>query len=111
MQAGDSTLTIFFQCHNEESSVPPVHSAAPEVPREEREREQMNAPQVLSMAETIATAVEDALRNVLGNRNMFEPVKRSPRRRKNEDEQVQLEKATEPTQHRDFILVSSTMPA
>ncbi|KAI9464877.1 hypothetical protein HD554DRAFT_2174942 [Boletus coccyginus] len=95
---------VFLECHNEESSVPPVHSAAPEVPRGEREREQMNAPQVLSMAETIAMAVEDALRNILGNQNMFEPVKCSPRWRKNEDEQVQLEKATEPTQHRDFIL-------
>ena len=60
------------------------------------------------MTKAIAKAFEIALCNVLGSDrslNATSPHKHSPRRKKIEDREVALEKATEPNHHQDFILV------
>ena len=56
--------------------------------------------------DAITKAVEVALHNFLGQNSSLRPDKRSPRRRWVEDREVELEKASEPSHHRDFILVS-----
>ncbi|KAI5987192.1 hypothetical protein EDD15DRAFT_2372596 [Pisolithus albus] len=55
--------------------------------------------------ESIATVVEQVLRNIFGEKGSFQSrAKPSPRRRKMEDEEVRRQKAVEPSVHRDFIL-------
>ncbi|KAG2052996.1 hypothetical protein BDR06DRAFT_972674 [Suillus hirtellus] len=82
-----------------------------EVPRESSEEdvpppEQHNpSPRAsLSMEDTIARGVEAALRRVLVNKEFSGLKKRSPRRRKTEEEEVQREKASESNYERDFLL-------
>ncbi|KIJ68876.1 hypothetical protein HYDPIDRAFT_25128 [Hydnomerulius pinastri MD-312] len=70
----------------------------------ETEPERHGPTTVSSMAEAVAKAIEVALRNVLGGGNTFGTPKRLPRWRRVEDQEVELEKVTEPSQHRDFIL-------
>lgn len=58
----------------------------------------------------LARVIEIALRNVLGqggDSRQKNPPKRSPRRKKVEDNEVNLEKASESSKERDFILVCS----
>ncbi|KAG6375694.1 hypothetical protein JVT61DRAFT_3268 [Boletus reticuloceps] len=54
----------------------------------------------------ITNAIETALRNVFvgSGPKQMSPLKQSPRRKKIEDEEVNLERASEPSIHRDFIL-------
>ena len=58
------------------------------------------------MIEAFTKGVEAVFCNILSNGGALPTPKRSPRRKKMEDVTIQLEKATEPSQHRDFILVS-----
>ena len=87
----------------QEESINPVPQEVPA--GAEGGREQPNDQHMSSMAEVIGRAVEVVLCNVLGNKDILHPTKRSPRQKREEDQQVVLEKETEPNHHRDFILV------
>jgi hypothetical protein len=64
------------------------------------------APHALSITETITRAVEEAVRNALGGKgNTRGPGKCSARRKRVEDKEVMLEKQTEHSEHRDYVLV------
>ncbi|KAI6098900.1 hypothetical protein EV401DRAFT_2146648 [Pisolithus croceorrhizus] len=65
-----------------------------------------NAVPVPAMVEAVTRGVEAALRNILANGKMIpgRSGRRSRRRRACEDEEVRLEKESEPSVHRDFIL-------
>ena len=58
-----------------------------------------------AIAEAFAKGMEALFRNIISN-GASTTTKQSPRRKKTEDHVIQLEKATEPSQHHDFILVS-----
>ncbi|KAG6369243.1 hypothetical protein JVT61DRAFT_15570 [Boletus reticuloceps] len=79
-------------------------TAPREVPVCAENEQQQEQPNFQNMAEVIARAVEVALRNALENKNTPRPTKHSPRRKRLEDQQVALERETEPSRHRDFIL-------
>ncbi|KAF9220084.1 hypothetical protein BS17DRAFT_769621 [Gyrodon lividus] len=85
-------------------------SQNPSVPAGERfassgkEYEQGSPVPALAMVEAVTRAVEAALQNIFSNRSTFPTAKHNPHHRKHKDEEVQLEKATEPSHHRDFIL-------
>lgn len=58
------------------------------------------------MENAISKGVEAALRRILMNKEFPVTMKRSPRRRNAEDQEVRMERAAEPSHERDFILVS-----
>jgi hypothetical protein len=62
------------------------------------------------MVEAVTKGVEAVLRNAMVNGIPFASPnsKRTPRRRKIENEEVQNEKSTESREHRDFVLVITT---
>jgi len=84
----------------------PINPVPQEVPAGvEGEREQPDDRHISSMAKAISRAVEVALCNVLENKDILHPAKRSPQQKRVEDQQVVLEKETEPKHHWDFILI------
>ncbi|KAI6009164.1 hypothetical protein EDC04DRAFT_2610713 [Pisolithus marmoratus] len=72
--------------------------------------DQPDPPPVSAMVEAITKSVETTLRTILesGNHFLVRAIPRIPRRtprwRRQENYKIQIEKATEPTHHRDFIL-------
>jgi hypothetical protein len=58
------------------------------------------------MEDAVARGVEAALRRVFIDKEFPVVNKRSPRRRKTEQEEIRREKATEASYERDFLLVS-----
>ncbi|KAG1853564.1 hypothetical protein C8R48DRAFT_675830 [Suillus tomentosus] len=80
----------------------PCESSKEDVPPPEQHNPSPRAS--LSMEDTIARGVEAALRRVLVNKEFSRLKKRSPRRRKTEEEEVQREKASESNYERDFLL-------
>ncbi|KAI6013658.1 hypothetical protein PISMIDRAFT_19407 [Pisolithus microcarpus 441] len=67
-------------------------------------------PPVSAMVEAITKSVETTLRTLLESRSDFSvgsilrSSRRTPQRRRQENHKLQIEKATEPSYHRDFIL-------
>ncbi|KAI5983429.1 hypothetical protein EDC04DRAFT_2616204 [Pisolithus marmoratus] len=57
-----------------------------------------------AIAEGLATVLHNILPKISGTLQPFPNCRRMPHRKRNEDREVALEKATEPSQHRDFIL-------
>ncbi|KIJ64128.1 hypothetical protein HYDPIDRAFT_168190 [Hydnomerulius pinastri MD-312] len=98
-------IGVSLESNNEPHHTPlmPTVPNAHNVSEEDQEQPQAQPP-MSSMAEAVAKAVEVALRNVLGQGTSFKPTKRTPRRKKAKDQEVELEKRTEPSHHRDFIL-------
>ncbi|KAI5984007.1 hypothetical protein EDC04DRAFT_2615937 [Pisolithus marmoratus] len=72
--------------------------------------DQPDPPPVSAMVEAVTKSVETTLRTILESGNHFSVgaipriPRRTPRRRRQENYKIQIEKATEPTHHRDFIL-------
>ncbi|KAI5980494.1 hypothetical protein EDC04DRAFT_2618432 [Pisolithus marmoratus] len=72
--------------------------------------DQPDPPLVSAMVEAITKSVETTLRTILESGNHFSVgaipriPRRTPRQRWQENYKIQIEKATEPTHHRDFIL-------
>ncbi|KAI5980366.1 hypothetical protein EDC04DRAFT_2618817 [Pisolithus marmoratus] len=58
-----------------------------------------------AIAEGLATALCNILPKISGTLQPFPNHRRTPHRKRKEDREVALEKATEPSHHRDFILV------
>ncbi|KAG2050007.1 hypothetical protein BDR06DRAFT_1011627 [Suillus hirtellus] len=80
----------------------PCESSEEDVPPPEQHNPSPRAS--LSMEDAIARGVEAALRRVLIDKEFLGLKKRSPRRRKTEEEEVQREKASESNYERDFLL-------
>ncbi|KAI5990697.1 hypothetical protein EDC04DRAFT_2911880 [Pisolithus marmoratus] len=57
-----------------------------------------------AIAEGLATALRNILPKISGTLQPFPNRRRTPHRKRKEDREVALEKATEPSHHRDFIL-------
>lgn len=76
-----------------EQDIPPQH-------------EQHNPSFCASMEDAVARGVEAALRRVLVDQEFPGVKKRSPRKRKTEEEEIRREKAGESSYERDFLLVS-----
>ncbi|KAI5987135.1 hypothetical protein EDC04DRAFT_2913111 [Pisolithus marmoratus] len=72
--------------------------------------DQPDPPPVSAMVEAITKSVETTLRTILESGNHFlvraipQIPRRTPRWRQQENYKIQIEKATEPTHHHDFIL-------
>ena len=99
----------------------PIKDSGPELfeehKHEENERgtctphDQSDPLPVSGVVDAITKNVEATLKALLGSGSQFSAgaalrnSRRSPRRRKQENYEIQLEKAAEPSHHRDFILV------
>ena len=79
-------------------------------PNKEQEWSNMTPSYISAMVEAVTKGVEAALHNAVVNGSPFASPnsKRTPRRRKIENEEVQNKKSTEPREHCDFILVITT---
>ncbi|KAF9233011.1 hypothetical protein BU15DRAFT_80558 [Melanogaster broomeanus] len=79
------------------SSIDPVSAGADNVP-------EINPVDVPSMIDAISKGVEAAIRNIFVNGSHLPTPARNPRRKKNDDRVLQLEKEADLAEHRNFIL-------
>lgn len=78
---------------------------SPTVEQEPPEFQQDDAYPMSAMENAVSRGVEVALRRIFINKDIRTSVKRSPQRKRKQDDELRIERAAELSHERDFVLV------